>query len=99
MKLFDVVENGQVKGFNEEVLNLLVKFYMMKPAERTDVQSSPELYNCYSSDSKLRQALDKKFKHLSANRPRHLLKDEMYHWEKIYKVSYFCSITINLVKE
>jgi hypothetical protein len=47
---------------------------------------SPELYIGNVSDTERRKQVETTFKHLFSNRPRHILKDEIYHWEKIYKV-------------
>lgn len=33
-RLYDQVENGQVKGFNDEVLKLLLKCILLKPVDR-----------------------------------------------------------------
>ena len=34
MKLFDRVEGGDVKGFNDEVLQQIIKFFVLKPVDR-----------------------------------------------------------------
>lgn len=47
---------------------------------------SPELYIAEVSDIERRQNVEKMFKDLYSNRPDHRLKEEIYHWEKIYKV-------------
>lgn len=114
MKLYDMIENGQVKGkdifnwktfyvdefsnsmlgfffkgLNEDVLKTLIKFYLMKPAEpqfELRPYLSPERYIANVSDTKRRLQVEKNFKHLMSNRPLHLPKPEIYHWEKIYKV-------------
>jgi hypothetical protein len=48
---------------------------------------SPELYIGNVSDTERRQKTEKNFKFLVSNRPNHILKDEIYQWEKIYKVN------------
>ena len=76
-------------GFNEDVLKNLIKFYLMKPVEPSyelRPYLSPECYISNSTDPKKRAAIDNNFKYLNSNRPRHLLADELFHWEKIYKV-------------
>lgn len=91
MKLFEGIENDQVKGFNEDVLKNLIKFYLMKPVEPSyelRPYLSPECYISNSTDPKKRAAIDNNFKYLNSNRPRHLLADELFHWEKIYKVDH-----------
>lgn len=65
---------------------------MMKPVEpQVELRPylSPARYIANDSDLKKRDTVEKSFKHLFSNRPRHLLKEEIYHWEKIYKVSFF----------
>jgi len=91
MKLFETIENDQVKGFNEDVLKNLIKFYLMKPVEpnyELRPYLSPERYISNTADAKKRTTIDKNFKYLMSNRPRHLLADELLHWEKIYKVDH-----------
>ena len=76
-------------GFNEDVLKNLIKFYLMKPVEpnyELRPYLSPERYISNTADAKKRTTIDKNFKYLMSNRPRHLLADELLHWEKIYKV-------------
>lgn len=41
-KLYDTVEDGQVKGFNEDTLELLLKCFLLKPVER-DINLRPYL--------------------------------------------------------
>ena len=52
---------------------------------------SPERYIANVTDLKKRETVEKNFKYLISNRPRHLLKEETYLWEKIYKVRSFFS--------
>uniref|UniRef100_A0A0P5S287 28S ribosomal protein S30, mitochondrial n=1 Tax=Daphnia magna TaxID=35525 RepID=A0A0P5S287_9CRUS len=91
MKLFDVIESGQVKGFNDDVLKSLIKFYLIKPTEpQVNLRPylGPELYISNVNDTTRRQKVESNFKYLYSNRPRHLLKEEVYHWEKIYKIDH-----------
>lgn len=34
MKMFDTIENGQVKGLNEEAFKTMTKLFMLKPVDR-----------------------------------------------------------------
>ncbi|GLG96810.1 Uncharacterized protein GBIM_03711 [Gryllus bimaculatus] len=93
LKLFDKIENGKVVGFNEEVLKILLYFYLNVPHVRSGVELKPYLgvNNRYIADipeKDKRVWLEKHFKHMYSNRPRKLLADELYHWEKIYKVDH-----------
>ncbi|XP_043277683.1 39S ribosomal protein S30, mitochondrial [Venturia canescens] len=89
MKLFDKIENGQVHGLNEKVLEHLVKFYVNQPREREGVQMKPYLQNGDGlianvvGDMK-RVWLEKHFKHLLSNRPRHRPLPEVHQWKDIY---------------
>ena len=38
MKLFDIIEDNQVKGFNDEVLKTIVNMYLLKPHHRDNNQ-------------------------------------------------------------
>ena len=62
----------------------------MKPVEPTIQQRpylGPECYIANVTDADRRLKVESTFKHLLSKRPRHLLKPEIYHWEKIYKVT------------
>lgn len=92
MKLFEAIENGNVKGLNEEVLKMLVQFYMNVPEER-DHNMKPYLGKeeqvvADIEDDKRRCWLEDMYKYLVSNRPRHLLPPEIYLWEKIYKIQF-----------
>ena len=86
---FKTKTNFYYVGFNDDVLKSLIKFYLIKPIE-PQVKMRPylshELYIGNVSDTERRQKGEKNFKFLFSNRPSHILKDEIYHWEKIYKV-------------
>lgn len=91
-KLYDDIQSdGQVIGFNDEVLRQLIRFYLLRPQPRMDVQMKPYLSASEPivsgiGDAERREFLDKRYKHLMSNRPRHRLTPEIYHWEKIYKI-------------
>ncbi|XP_053978120.1 28S ribosomal protein S30, mitochondrial [Hylaeus volcanicus] len=92
-KLFDSVENGKVHGLNEDVLKNLIKFYINTPEERTSVNMKPFLgesikYLADIPDPLRRAWLEKTFKHIMANRPRHKKVTEIAHWQKIYLVDH-----------
>ena len=93
MKLFDTIEEGKVHGFNEDVLRTLIKFYVNMPEERLNVDMKPYLGKTvkYLADIENRDRrvfLERGFKHISSNRPKHYLMPEMYAWQKIYMVDH-----------
>ena len=76
IKLFDKIENDKVYGLNEEVLKNLIKFYMNIPEERVGVNLKPYLGKSVKviadiEHDERRNWLEKQYKHLVANRPRH----------------------------
>ncbi|XP_075979606.1 mitochondrial ribosomal protein S30 [Anticarsia gemmatalis] len=92
MKLYDCIEDGKVKGLNEDVLKMLIQFYLNAPEEREhemkpylgkEVQVVADI-----EDDNKRCWLESRYKHLVANRPKHLLRPEIYLWEKIYKIEH-----------
>lgn len=92
MQLYETIENGKVKGLNEDVLKTLVQFYLntpeeceynMKPYLGKDEQVVADIEN----DNK-RCWLESRYKHLVSNRPKHNLIPETYLWEKIYKIEH-----------
>lgn len=92
MKLFDEIdENGKMLGFNEEVLKNLIQFYVNQPKQR-EHEMKPYLGKDKKiadiEDVKQRDWLEKTFKHVMSNRPRHRLTPEIYNWEWIYKVNH-----------
>lgn len=85
-------ENGKIKGFNDLVLHHLVKFYTKIPSvQRSAAEMQPYLnveikrIADYMDDEK-RIFLEKTYKFMVSNRPRHLEIPEIYLWEKIYKI-------------
>ena len=82
-------------------MKTLIKFYMIEPVKpQIELRPylGPELYIANVTDSKRRDVVEKTLKHLFSNRPRHKRKEEIYHWEKIYKVisrSQFFSTRLN----
>lgn len=92
MKLYETLENGKVKGLNDDVLKMLIQVYMNTPEER-DHDLKPYLGKeeqviADIEDDKRRCWLESTYKHLVANRPRHYLNPEVYMWEKIYKIKF-----------
>ncbi|XP_028167434.1 28S ribosomal protein S30, mitochondrial [Ostrinia furnacalis] len=92
MKLYDNIENGKVNGLNEEVLKMLVQFYLNSPEEREhDLKpflGKEEQIVADIEDDKKRCWLESRYKHLVSNRPKHFLEPEVYLWEKIYKIKF-----------
>ncbi|RZC39772.1 28S ribosomal protein S30, mitochondrial [Asbolus verrucosus] len=93
LKLFEELKDGKLEGFNDEVLNNLIKFYVNAPETRLGVNLKPYLSKeetvCadYGDDDK-REWLEREYKHLVSNRPRSRLVYEIYAWEKIYKIDH-----------
>ncbi|XP_078052150.1 mitochondrial ribosomal protein S30 [Augochlora pura] len=92
-KLYDSVENGQIHGFNEDVLKTLIKFYINAPEERTDLDMKPYLgesvkYLADISDTERRIWLENSFKHIMSNRPRHFKIPEVADWQKFYLIKH-----------
>lgn len=75
MKLFDSIEDGKVKGLNEDVLKHLIKFYANDPEARKNVQMKPYLGNdmviADIEHDERRIWLEQKYKYLQSNRSRH----------------------------
>lgn len=93
LKLYQEIDaNGKVVGFKDEVLRHLIKCYTNIPnIQRSKQELQPFLDSKYKliadyENSEKREFLEKIFKHLFANRPRHLALPEIYLWEKIYKI-------------
>lgn len=91
MKLYDQIdENGKIQGLNDDVLKILLQFYLNQPAPR-EHEMKPFLDKnerkiADIEDEKRRDWLEKRFKSLVSNRPRQRLTPEVYNWEKIYKI-------------
>lgn len=91
LKMFETIdEHNKCVGFNDDVLRKLINFYINAPAER-NINLKPYL----GEDEKIisdikdpdrQEFLERIFKHMTSNRPRHLLVPEIYTWEKIYKI-------------
>lgn len=75
MKLFDTIENGKVHGLNEDVLKHLIKFYVNVPEAKEGVEMKPYVNGenriANIEDPERRKWLEKHYKHLMSNRPRH----------------------------
>ncbi|XP_011867652.1 PREDICTED: 28S ribosomal protein S30, mitochondrial [Vollenhovia emeryi] len=93
IKLFDKIEGEKVHGLNEEVLKTLIKFYMNIPEERVGVNLKPYLGESVKviadiEHDERRNWLEKQYKHLVNNRPRHRLVPEIYDWQRIYLIKF-----------
>jgi len=76
IKLFDKIENEKVHGFNEEVLKNLIKFYVNTAEERKGIDLKPYLGKSEKviadiEKDERRNWLERQYKHLVCNRPRH----------------------------
>uniref|UniRef100_A0A182MWG8 28S ribosomal protein S30, mitochondrial n=1 Tax=Anopheles culicifacies TaxID=139723 RepID=A0A182MWG8_9DIPT len=93
LKLYESIdESGKIHGLNSEVLLQLIMFYINQPKERA-VNLKP--YLCPTEtriadieDENRRTFMERAYKHLVSNRPRHRLVPEVYQWEKIYKIDH-----------
>ncbi|CAH2242412.1 28S ribosomal protein S30, mitochondrial [Pararge aegeria] len=92
LELYETIENGKVKGLNEDVLKMLVQFYLNAPEERDHAMKpylgKEEQIIADIEDDNRRCWLESRYKHLVANRPKHFLLPELYDWEKIYKIKF-----------
>lgn len=91
LKLYDTIENGKVKGLNEDALKMLVQFYLNTPEERNyDMKPylGKEQVVADIDDDNRRCWLESTYKHIVSNRPKHNLLPEIYLWEKIYKIKF-----------
>ncbi|XP_004518895.1 28S ribosomal protein S30, mitochondrial [Ceratitis capitata] len=88
----EISDTGKIGDINENVLRHLIRFYTNVPEIQ---RSTSELQPYLGSDAKYiadyknpdqREFLERTFKNLMSNRPRHLAIPEIYLWEKIYKI-------------
>lgn len=77
IKLFDEIEDGKIRGLNDEVIRHLIKFYINAPAERPNVELQPYLgdsVKCVADipdEEKERKVwLEQRYKYLMTDRPR-----------------------------
>lgn len=95
LELFEGVDSdGNVIGFNDEVLRHLIQFYLTTPKER-NCELKPYLAKEEETVADIdhlerREFLETRFKHLFSKRPRHRkdLIPEVYLWEWIYKIKF-----------
>lgn len=93
MKLYDQIDsNGKLQGLNDDVLKNLIRFYINQPKAREHPMKPflgvKEKKIADIADVKRRSWLEKIFKTIMSNRPRHRLVPEVYNWEKIYKIDH-----------
>lgn len=88
MKLFDPKQPDTI---NPQVISNLLKFYSNSPKQRLGVNYTPYLSDeakvaaDYTDDDKSLW-LEKNYKHYMANKGWHFEMEQVYAWEKIYKV-------------
>ncbi|XP_050667859.1 39S ribosomal protein S30, mitochondrial [Leptidea sinapis] len=92
MELYETIEDGKVKGLNEDTLKMLIQFYVNAPVER-DHELKPYLGHeeqvvADIEEDERRNWLEATYKHIVSNRPKHVLMPEIYLWEKIYKIQH-----------
>lgn len=93
IELFERIDDGQLLGWNDEPLAMLISFYLNAPCKREGVNLKPylhetERYIANIEDEKRRVWLHTQFRHMYSNRPRHRLAYEVYDWEYIYKIKF-----------
>ncbi|XP_037082643.1 uncharacterized protein LOC119103284 [Pollicipes pollicipes] len=92
MALYERVTDAGVEGLNEDVLKKLLQMYLLRTSDRDGIELRPYLDPTRSLDALeddwLRTRYRETFFHVMSNRPRHRLKDEIYLWERIYKVQF-----------
>lgn len=93
MKLYDQIDDsGKIQGLNDDVLKQLIQFYINQPQQR-EHEMKPYLGATEKKIADLenveqRAWLEKEYKHLVSNRPRHRSIPEVFPWEKIYKIDH-----------
>lgn len=93
MKLFEEIDDkNQLVNFNIDVVKNLISFYLNVPKKR-DVNMKPFLGQTMTTiadikNDERRMFLERIYKHMMANRPRHRHMYEVYNWEKIYKIDH-----------
>ncbi|XP_043206788.1 28S ribosomal protein S30, mitochondrial-like isoform X1 [Amphibalanus amphitrite] len=93
MQLYQNVTEKGVEGLNEEVLKRLLQLYLLPTGDRDGIELRPYLDPERSlvdavEDDWLRTKYLQTYFHIMSCRPRSRLKDEVYMWEKIYKVQF-----------
>lgn len=92
LKLYETLEDGKVKGLNENVLKMIVQFYVNSPEEREHEMKpylgKEERVVADIEDDNKRCWLEARYKHLVSNRPKHFLYPEVHMWEDIYKIQH-----------
>lgn len=91
MRLYHRVENEKIHEFNDDVLKYLVRFYLNVPREREGIIMKPYLgeFTKVIADipgNHRREWMERQYKHLVSNRPRHRPPPEISHWEWIFKI-------------
>ncbi|KAH8263976.1 hypothetical protein KR026_009978 [Drosophila bipectinata] len=85
----EVSSTGKCVGFNDETFKQLLNFYANVPKlQRTMEELQPFVSSRLSEFKNSDQSdfIDKRLKHLTSNRPRHLELPEIFLWEKLYKI-------------
>lgn len=85
----EISKTGKCVGFNDDTFKQLLNFYGNVPKiQRTPEELQPFISSRLSEYTNSDQCdfIDKKFKHLTSNRQRHLEIPEIFLWEKLYKI-------------
>lgn len=93
MELYHSIEDNQVKGWNEQVLEHLLTMYLNKPEERKEIDMKPFLnkkeYLVEHIENEDRRVwLHNKYRWCTSHRNHFLQAPEIYDWEYIYKVAF-----------
>lgn len=85
MRLFETIENGELKGVNYEVFKILLKFFLNSPQIPSGIELKPYLSTCTKSAEEFREIKELLLK-MYSNRPdRRAHTYEVPLWQHIYK--------------
>ncbi|EDW51524.1 GM22582 [Drosophila sechellia] len=85
----EISASGKCVDFNDTALRHLLNFYANAPSiQRSIGEQQPYVASDVSAyeNAEQRDFINKTFKYLASNRPRHLELPEIYLWEKLYKI-------------
>ncbi|XP_054710050.1 LOW QUALITY PROTEIN: 28S ribosomal protein S30, mitochondrial-like [Uloborus diversus] len=86
MRLFDTIEDGKLKGLNDEVFKLILRFLLNAPLEREGVVLKPHLGEDLRTEEELR-IFRFFFKRMYSRCPDPMAyKNEVPTWRRIYKM-------------
>ncbi|XP_015906879.1 large ribosomal subunit protein mL65 [Parasteatoda tepidariorum] len=88
IRLFDTIENGEIKGLNDEVFKILLKFLMNAPVSDENIKLKPYL----GEDNRTEEEIDNMryiYRNMYSHRPHpNAHKHEVPTWHRIYLPKY-----------